>query len=92
MPPMFPELIKRGVMPDVVTDQTSAHESDQRLPSDGMVDRGMGIETQRRYEIGEAAAKASMVNHVEAMLEFNVPGFPRFDYGNNLRQLAIDTA
>jgi urocanate hydratase len=80
-----PELVKRGFVPDVVTDQTSAHD-----PLAGYVPGGMPYKEAlalRRSDPGEYVkrAKASIVKHVEAMLEFQKAGSVVFDYGNNIR-------
>jgi urocanate hydratase len=85
---ILPELVKRGVRPDAVTDQTSAHD-----PANGYLPIGWTLE---QWEEGRkndpdavaAAARKSMVVHVKAMLEFHHAGIPTFDYGNNIRQEA----
>jgi urocanate hydratase len=87
---ILPELVRRGVKPDAVTDQTSAHD-----PVNGYLPSGWTVEQwfQRRKAdpAGTArAAKASMRDHVEAMLAFHAQGIPTFDYGNNIRQMAKD--
>jgi urocanate hydratase len=87
---IYPELVRRGVRPDMVTDQTSAHD-----PRNGYLPAGWTLaqaEQMRRDDPAavEAAAKASMVLHVGAMLAFHRAGVPTFDYGNNLRQMAKD--
>jgi urocanate hydratase len=87
---IVPELLRRGVRPDAVTDQTSAHD-----PVNGYLPAGWTLEQWReqreRDPNGVAeAAKQSMVAHVEAMLAFHRMGVPTFDYGNNLRQMASD--
>jgi urocanate hydratase len=86
---VFPELVVRGVAPDVVTDQTPAHDPLMYLP------RGIDLEEAvelRRQHPDEYARRAmeSMVAHVEAMLEFQKRGAVVFDYGNNLRQQAFN--
>jgi urocanate hydratase len=85
---VFPELVRRGVRPDVVTDQTSAHD-----PINGYLPKGWDLgEWQARRESDpkavERAAKRSMVEHVRAMLAFHRMGVPTLDYGNNIRQMA----
>ncbi len=85
---ILPELVRRGVRPDVVTDQTSAHD-----PVNGYLPKGwtLGAWEERRErdpKAVEAAAKRSMVEHVEAMLAFHRAGVPTLDYGNNIRQMA----
>ncbi|QWT18416.1 urocanate hydratase [Bacillus sp. NP157] len=87
---VLPELVRRGVRPDAVTDQTSAHD-----PVNGYLPTGWTVEEwfERRKSdpAGTAkAAKASMRRHVEAMLAFHAQGVPTFDYGNNIRQMAKD--
>ncbi len=87
---ILPELVKRGVRPDAVTDQTSAHD-----PVNGYLPQGWTLEQwfERRKNdpVGTArAAKLSMKTHVEAMLAFHAQGIPTFDYGNNIRQMAKD--
>lgn len=87
---ILPELIKRGVKPDLVTDQTSAHD-----PLNGYVPVNMTLaeaQSMRHEMPGEFVkrAKASMAMHVNAMLEFHQQGIPTFDYGNNIRQVAFD--
>jgi urocanate hydratase len=87
---ILPELVRRGVKPDAVTDQTSAHD-----PVNGYLPLGWSVEQwfERRKSdpAGTAkAAKQSMRVHVEAMLAFQKQGVPTFDYGNNIRQMARD--
>ncbi len=85
---VFPELLARGVRPDAVTDQTSAHD-----PSNGYLPAGWTLaDWQARRESDPAgvakAAKASMAVQVKAMLGFHRAGVPTVDYGNNIRQMA----
>ena len=85
---ILPELLRRGVRPDAVTDQTSAHD-----PINGYLPAGWSVEdwTARREtdpKAVAAAAKASMATHVRAMLDFQRGGVPTVDYGNNIRQMA----
>jgi urocanate hydratase len=87
---IFPELARRGVKPDCVTDQTSAHD-----PVNGYLPAGWSLaeweERRARDPQGVAkAAKASMAVHVRAMLDFWKRGVPVLDYGNNIRQMAKD--
>ncbi len=87
---VLPELVERGVRPDAVTDQTSAHD-----PLNGYLPIGWTwaeAEAKRQSDPAGvvAAARASMKVHVAAMLEFNKAGVPTFDYGNNIRQEAFD--
>src|SRR5882724_1637624 len=85
---VFPELYRRGVRPDMVTDQTSAHD-----PINGYLPAGWTLEqaeaTRRSDPTAiEHAAKRSMAVHVRAMLDFHRAGVPTLDYGNNIRQMA----
>ncbi len=85
---ILPELFRRGVRPDAVTDQTSAHD-----PVNGYLPAGWSVEEwiARRESDPKgvaAAAKASMATHVRAMLDFQRAGVPTVDYGNNIRQMA----
>ena len=85
---VFPELARRGVRPDVVTDQTSAHD-----PVNGYLPKGWTLaewEAQRERDPRqvEKAARSSMAEHVRAMLHFHRSGVPTLDYGNNIRQMA----
>jgi urocanate hydratase len=87
---VFPELVRRGVKPDVVTDQTSAHD-----PLNGYLPAGWTVaqweERRERDPKGTVeAAKRSMAVQVEAMLAFWRAGVPTLDYGNNIRQMAQD--
>ena len=87
---VLPELVKRGVHPDAVTDQTSAHD-----PVNGYLPAGWTLEqwAERREaepEVVKQAAIASMVEHVGAMIAFHDLGIPTFDYGNNIRQMALN--
>jgi urocanate hydratase len=87
---VLPQMVRRGVRPDAVTDQTSAHDPvNGYLPSGWTVEQW--LERRRTDPAGTAAAaKASMRVHVEAMLAFHRQGIPTFDYGNNIRQMAKD--
>ena len=87
---VLPELLRRGIKPDAVTDQTSAHD-----PVNGYLPRGWSVEKWDQMRIENPAlvakeARQSMARHIEAMLEFHRAGIPTFDYGNNLRQVAFD--
>ncbi|OAJ35079.1 urocanate hydratase [Piscirickettsia salmonis] len=87
---VLPELIKRGVQPDFVTDQTSAHD-----PLNGYLPMGWSLAQAQKMRVENPeqvvkAAKESMAVHVKAMLEFHRLGIPTFDYGNNLRQMALE--
>ncbi|UEM25351.1 urocanate hydratase (plasmid) [Skermanella mucosa] len=85
---IFPELVRRGVRPDAVTDQTSAHD-----PLNGYLPAGWSLaeweeKRERDPKAVEAAAKRSMAIQVKAMLDFHGQGVPVLDYGNNIRQMA----
>jgi urocanate hydratase len=87
---VVPEILERGVRPDIVTDQTSAHD-----PVHGYLPQGWTLgEWRAKAESDpkavEKAARASMKIHVEAMLGFWDQGIPTVDYGNNIRQVAFD--
>jgi urocanate hydratase len=87
---ILPEMVRRGIRPDAVTDQTSAHD-----PVNGYLPLGWSVEKwvemrERAPEAVEEAARRSMAIHVEAMLAFREMGIPTFDYGNNIRQVAKD--
>ncbi len=88
---ILPELLRRGVRPDLLTDQTSAHD-----PANGYLPKGWSLDQwsslrERDPKAVEAAAKASMADHVRAMLAFQSQGVPTVDYGNNIRQMAKDS-
>ncbi len=87
---IFPELMRRGVRPDAVTDQTSAHD-----PVNGYLPKGWTVaeweeKRERDPKAVTAAAKKSMAAHVRAMLDFHKMGVPTVDYGNNIRQMALE--
>jgi urocanate hydratase len=87
---VLPEMLARGFVPDIVTDQTSAHD-----PLNGYLPKGFTLEQGQalRREDPQAyisLAKKSMAEHVEAMLELKKRGAIVFDYGNNIRQVAFD--
>ena len=87
---IFPELVRRGVRPDLVTDQTSAHD-----PMNGYLPMGWTIAEWKEKQASdpkavERAACASMKVQVQAMLDFWNAGVPTLDYGNNIRQVAFD--
>src|SRR6478736_1049138 len=80
---VLPEIVKRGVRPDLVTDQTSAHDLvNGYLPAGWSVER-WEAEQKSNPKAVEAAAKPSIVRHVQAMLDFHKAGVPTVDYGNN---------
>jgi len=85
---VFPELVRRGVRPDIVTDQTSAHD-----PVHGYLPQGWSVAEWRAKQDAdpkavERAARASMCIQVQAMVDFWRAGVPTLDYGNNIRQVA----
>ncbi len=87
---VFPELVKRGIRPDMVTDQTSAHD-----PLNGYLPIGMSVAEAKALRSKNPdevirRAKASMAEQVRAMLAFHAMGIPVVDYGNNIRQVAKD--
>src|SRR5512133_2893392 len=87
---ILPEMLRRGIRPDALTDQTSAHD-----PANGYCPAGWSVakwqEMRERDPAAVAeAARHSMARHVEAMLAYRQMGVPTFDYGNNIRQEAFD--
>jgi len=87
---ILPEMVRRGIRPDALTDQTSAHD-----PGNGYLPIGWSVDEwierrERDPKAVEEAARASMAVHVEAMLAYRDMGVPTFDYGNNIRQIAKD--
>ncbi|MGO4779398.1 urocanate hydratase, partial [Lysobacter sp. 2RAB21] len=83
---VLPELVRRGVRPDAVTDQTSAHDPVHGyLPIGWTVERWLAEQKSDPQGVRDAAKKSMRV-HVEAMLAFQQQGIPTFDYGNNIRQ------
>ena len=87
---VFPKLFERGIRPDMVTDQTSAHD-----PINGYLPEGWSMaQWQNARETDpksvEKASRPSMRKHVEAMVAFHNAGVPTFDYGNNIRQVALE--
>ncbi|HMO74687.1 MAG TPA: urocanate hydratase [Sphingopyxis sp.] len=87
---ILPEMVTRGVFPDLLTDQTSAHD-----PVNGYLPAGWSLEewfAKRESDPAAVAkaAKASMAAHVRAMLDMQAAGVPTTDYGNNIRQVAKD--
>ena len=87
---VYPELARRGIVPDAVTDQTSAHD-----PRNGYLPRGwtmqQAAEARRSDPVRiEREARASMKIHVQAMLDLQAKGAVVFDYGNNIRQVALE--
>ncbi|MFT7772042.1 urocanate hydratase [Roseateles sp.] len=89
---VLPELVKRGVRPDLVTDQTSAHDLiNGYCPPGWSVEqwKAAAADPARHAEL-KAAAAAGCATHVQAMLAFKAQGIPTVDYGNNIRQVALD--
>jgi len=87
---ILPELVRRGVRPDCVTDQTSAHDPVHGyLPLGWTVEQWLAEQKTNPEKVRDAA-KAAMRVHVEAMLAFHAAGVPTVDYGNNIRQMAFD--
>ena len=87
---LLPEIFARGIRPDLLTDQTSAHDPvNGYLPAGWSVERWIASREQDPAGVA-AAAKASMATHVRAMLDFQAAGVPTVDYGNNIRQVAKD--
>ena len=87
---ILPELVRRGVRPDAVTDQTSAHD-----PGNGYLPESWTLAEWDAKRVSDpeavaAAARKSIAKHVRAMLDFARQGIPTFDYGNNIRQVAKD--
>jgi urocanate hydratase len=87
---VLPEMLRRGIKPDALTDQTSAHD-----PINGYLPAGWSLERWDRLRAEDpkqvaTASRTSMARHVESMLAFQKMGIPVFDYGNNLRQVALD--
>jgi len=87
---VFPELVKRGIRPDIVTDQTSAHD-----PVNGYLPQGWTMaewreKRDRDPKAVEKAARASMKVQVKALVDFHAAGIPTVDYGNNIRQMALE--
>lgn len=87
---IFPQLVKLGVQPSLVTDQTSAHDPlNGYLPLGWTLERAVEMRKKSPEEVVDAAKK-SMAVQVHAMLEFHNKGIPVFDYGNNIRQMAFE--
>ena len=87
---VVPDLLRRGVRPHAVTDQTSAHDV-----VNGYLPLGWTVEQWKERRVRDpegvaAAARLSIVEHVKAMLAYHRLGVPVFDYGNNIRQVALD--
>jgi len=87
---LLPQILARGVRPDLLTDQTSAHD-----PSTGYLPKGWSVERWLRARQEDPAgvnraARATIAEHVRSMLEFRRAGVPTVDYGNNIRQMAFE--
>ena len=88
---LLPELFRRGVRPDLLTDQTSAHDPvNGYLPKGWTLERWTAMRDQDPKQV-EEAARASMAEHVQSMLDFQAAGVPTVDYGNNIRQMAKES-
>ncbi|HEX7114436.1 MAG TPA: urocanate hydratase [Steroidobacter sp.] len=87
---ILPELVRRGVRPDAVTDQTSAHDLvNGYLPIGWTVEQWQEMRARDPRAVAQAAQRSIAV-HVKAMLDWHAMGIPVFDYGNNIRQVAFD--
>ncbi len=87
---ILPEMRRRGIRPDLVTDQTSAHDPvNGYLPAGWSLDKWFDMR-ERDPKAVEKAARASMATHVQAMLDWWHEGVPTVDYGNNIRQMAFE--
>ena len=87
---ILPELLRREVRPDLVTDQTSAHDpAHGYLPQGWSVAHWQDMQTRDPDAVAQAARR-SMATHVRALLDFHARGIPTVDYGNNIRQVAYD--
>jgi len=87
---ILPEMVRRGIHPDMLTDQTSAHD-----PVNGYLPVGWTMAQWKEKRVSDPqavakAARAAMKVHVKAMLDFYHAGIPTFDYGNNIRQMALE--
>jgi len=87
---ILPEMVRRGIRPDLLTDQTSAHDPiNGYLPAGWTLDEWFSKRESDPASVAKAA-KASMAVHVQAMLDLQAAGVPTTDYGNNIRQMAKD--
>ena len=87
---ILPEMVEKGIRPDAVTDQTSAHDPvNGYLPAGWSLDQWLDLRERDPNRVS-SEAKKSMAVHVRAMLDFQKMGIPTFDYGNNIRQVAKD--
>ncbi len=86
---VFPELVARGIVPDIVTDQTPAHDFQAYFPHELSFEEGLRLREQNPQAFTRLSAR-SMAQHCAAMVAFQKQGAIVFDYGNNLRQRAFD--
>lgn len=87
---VLPQMLEQGIRPDAVTDQTSAHDPlNGYLPMGWTLDQAAELRASDPERVIREASK-SMAVHVQAMLGFHNQGIPTFDYGNNIRQVALD--
>lgn len=86
---IYPELVIRGVVPDVVTDQTPAHDLHNYVPAGLTMEEADALRKNDPDAYGKQA-QASIAKHVQAMLDLQKKGSEVFDYGNNIRQRAFD--
>ena len=87
---ILPEMVSRGIRPDAVTDQTSAHDPIHGyLPSGWTAEKWKKLQASDQQQVMEAS-RQSMATHVQALLDFHNMGIPTFDYGNNIRQEALN--
>lgn len=87
---ILPEMVRNGFVPDILTDQTSAHD-----PLNGYIPSGYDVESAKSLRLSDpklyiAKAKKSIATHVRAMLEMQEKGAVTFEYGNNIRKMALD--
>jgi urocanate hydratase len=87
---VLPEFLRRGIRPDIVTDQTSAHDPLHGYCPAGWTPAEWRARQETDPQAVERAARQSMRQHVEAMVAFHRQGVPVLDYGNNIRQVALD--
>jgi len=87
---LLPQMYARGIRPDLLTDQTSAHDPiNGYLPAGWTLEQWMDARERDPASVNKAA-RASMAVHVQAMLDFQAAGVPTVDYGNNIRQMALE--
>lgn len=88
---ILPEMVESGIRPDAVTDQTSAHDPSHGYLPIGWTEEQWFAKQKTDKAFVAAQAKKSMAVHVKAMLAFQEQGIPTFDYGNNIRQMALES-